>query len=77
MAVHMFSGGTTRRIHRVGLSVRAVNVNDGCIIYAELGQGQHKQGYSSAAKTASQQALDPWLRFFQFQQTARQQASGK
>ena len=43
-------GGGTERTHRVGLSVRAVDVKDGRIIYAELGQGVDKKGYSQAAK---------------------------
>jgi curli biogenesis system outer membrane secretion channel CsgG len=67
---YVVSGGGTEHIHRVGLSVRAVSVKDGRVIYSELGQGESKKGYSEAARIAAQRALSPWMRFF------RQRANG-
>ncbi len=77
VAVSAISGGGTKHIHRVGLSVRAVNVRDGQIIYAELGQGVNKGGYSDAAKQASQRAFRPWTAFFQQRERARVRAEAR
>ena len=73
--VYVVAGSSTRRIHRVGLSVRAVNVNDGTVIYADLGQGHHNEGYSAAAKTASQRALASWQQFYVYQDYMRKQGA--
>ena len=77
LAVYAVAGSSTKRIHRVGLSVRAVNVNDGTVIYADLGQGQHNEGYSAAAKTASKQALALWQQFYVYQDYMRKQEARK
>lgn len=63
-AVHMFSAGGTKTIHRVGLSLRAVSVADGQVIYAELGQGTSEKGYSPALKLAAKEAIRPLALFF-------------
>ena len=64
VAVYVVSGGATERTHRVGLSVRAVDVSDGRIVYAELGQGVDKKGYSQAAKAAAEEVLKPLRHFY-------------
>jgi hypothetical protein len=60
----MFSAGGTKTIHRVGLSLRAVSVADGQVIYAELGQGVSEKGYSPALKLAAKEAIRPLALFF-------------
>lgn len=64
IAVHMVAGGGTKTIHRVGLSLRAVSVADGQVIYAEMGQGTSEKGYSPALKLAAQEAIRPLALFF-------------
>lgn len=64
VGVSVITGGGTERTHRVGLSVRAVDVKDGRIIYAELGQGVDKKGYSQAAKLAADEVLRPLQRYY-------------
>ena len=63
MAVHMVAGGGTKRVHRVGLSVRLVDVSTGLVIYSGLGQGSDREGYPKAAQTAAWKALEK-LRLF-------------
>lgn len=63
-AVYVIAGGSTEHIHRVGLSVRAVDVSDGTTVYAELGQGVDKKGFSEAAKRAADKVLEPLQRFY-------------
>lgn len=64
VAVHMFSGGGTKTIHRVGLSLRAVSVADGQVIYAKMGQGTSQKGYSPALELAAKEAIRPLALFF-------------
>lgn len=63
-AVYVVSGGGTKRIHRVGISVRAVRVSDGNIIYSRQGGGSDPNGYSVAIQQAADQVMKPWRQFF-------------
>ncbi len=63
-AVYVVSGGGTKRIHRVGISVRAVRVSDGNIIYSRQGGGSDLNGYSVAIQQAVDQVMKPWRQFF-------------
>ena len=65
-AVDVVSAGSTKRFHRVGLSIRVVNVADSRVIYANLGQGVSEQGYSEAAKAAAQEAFKSWKQFYEY-----------
>ena len=60
-------GGGTSTNHRVGLSIRAVNVADGGVIYARSGSGAKKSGFQDAATKAAQEAMKPWRQFFEDQ----------
>ena len=58
-------GGGTSTNHRVGLSIRAVNVADGGVIYARSGSGAKKSGFQDAATDAAKKAMKPWRQFFE------------
>lgn len=60
-------GGGTSTKHLVGLSIRAVNVADGGIIYARSGSGSKKSGFQDAATDAANEAMKPWRQFFEDQ----------
>ncbi len=60
-------GGGTSTNHRVGLSIRAVNVADGGVIYARSGSGAKKSGFQDAATDAAKKAMKPWRQFFEDQ----------
>jgi len=70
VSVSIISGGGTKYIHRVGLSVRGVSVTDGRVIYARGGQGVDPEGYTRAAEIAAQKAVTP-LRLFYERQRGR------
>jgi hypothetical protein len=63
-AVVIISGGGTKYIHRVGLSIRAVSVDDGRVIYASSGQGADPEGYTKAAEIAAEKAIKPLQLFY-------------
>ncbi len=62
--VMIISGGGTKYIHRVGLSIRAVSVDDGRVIYARSGQGADREGYTKAAEIAAKRAIRPLQLFY-------------
>jgi len=64
LVVYAVAGSSTKRYHRVGLSVRVVNVADSSVIYANLGQGVSEKGYSDAAKAAADEAFKSWKQFY-------------
>lgn len=63
-AVVVVSGGGTKYTHRVGLSIRAVSVDDGRVIYARSGQGADREGYTKAAEIAAEKAIRPLREFY-------------
>ena len=63
-AVAIISGGGTKYTHRVGLSIRAVSVDDGRVIYARGGQGADPEGYTKAAEIAAEKAIRPLRQFY-------------
>jgi len=65
ISVPYFGGGGTSTNHRVGLSIRAVNVADGGVIYARSGSGAKKSGFQDAATDAARKAMKPWRQFFE------------
>jgi curli biogenesis system outer membrane secretion channel CsgG len=64
LAVYAVAGSSTKHKHRVGLSLRAVNVSDSTVIYADSGSGTSEEGYSDAAEEAADEALKDWLAFY-------------
>ena len=64
LRVSVVEGGETKRMHRVGLFVRAVSVATGRVIYAAGGQGEDKIGYMKAARTAAAEALRDLRAFY-------------
>ena len=64
-AVYAFAAGGTEHTHRVGLSVRAVNVSDARVIYARSGQGQSQEGFAPAAEEAAREAVENLRLFFE------------
>ena len=64
VAVAIVSGGGTKYTHRVGLSIRAVSVDDGRVIYARSGQGADPEGYTKAAEIAAEKAIRPLRQFY-------------
>jgi len=64
VAVSIVSGGATKYTHRVGLSIRAVSVDDGRVIYARSGQGADREGYTKAAEIAAERAIRPLRQFY-------------
>jgi len=70
-AISVLSGGGTKHMHRVGLSVRAVDVNNGQIVYAKLGQGENRKGYTHAAGAAAKEVFGPLQAFYRALDRAR------
>jgi TolB-like protein len=66
-AVYVVSAGETKHKHRVGISLRMVDVKTGEVLYAELGGGESKEGYSDAAKAAAEEAVKPLQKFYERQ----------
>jgi curli biogenesis system outer membrane secretion channel CsgG len=66
-AVYAFSAGGTKHIHRVGVSVRLVDVHTGQVLYAEDAGGKDKEGYAQAAKIAAGRALKPLRDFYEIE----------
>ena len=64
VSVSIISTGTTKYTHRVGLSIRAVSVDDGRVIYARSGQGADPEGYTKAAEIAAEKAIKPLQLFY-------------
>lgn len=60
-------GGGTSTNHRVGLTIRAVNVADAGVIYSEPGSGAKKSGFQDAATVAAREAMKLWRQFFEDQ----------
>lgn len=75
LAITAITSSSTRTIHRVGLSVRAVRVSDGQVIYTDLGEGVSNQGYAGAAEIAAHNALAPWVASFKKRDLVQQQAA--
>lgn len=59
------STGATSYTHRVGVSLRLVNVANGRIVYSKSGTGVDRDGFSEAAEDAVGRALDKLGRFYQ------------
>lgn len=59
------TGEKTTYTHRVGLSIRGVDVSNSRVVFADLGQGVSDEGYSPAAKIAAQKALEKLKRFYE------------
>jgi len=70
-AVYAVAAGGTKHTHRVGLSVRAVNVSDARVIYARSGQGQSQEGYAPAAEDAARKAIENLRLFFEDRNAAK------
>ncbi|MBN1555246.1 MAG: hypothetical protein JXA11_10910 [Phycisphaerae bacterium] len=66
-AVYVVSGGTTSHMHRVGISVRLVDVHTGQVLFAEDAGGKDKEGFAQAAKIAAGQALKPLRDFYEME----------
>lgn len=64
-AVYAISAGGTKHMHRVGISVRLVDVHTGQVLYAEDAGGKDKDGFAQAAKIAATQALKPLRDFYE------------
>ncbi|MBI5725805.1 MAG: hypothetical protein HZA50_17730 [Planctomycetes bacterium] len=65
LAVSVVSGGGTKHIHRVGISVRGINVRDQMVIYAQSGGGVSNEGYSPAIDEAAAKAMSPFVKLKQ------------
>lgn len=66
-AVYIVSGGTTSHMHRVGISVRLVDVHTGQVLFAEDAGGKDKDGFAQAAKIAAADALKPLRDFYEIE----------
>jgi curli biogenesis system outer membrane secretion channel CsgG len=49
--------GSTKRTHRVGVSIRGVDVATGEILFSSWGQGSSQEGYSPAIEQAARQCV--------------------
>ena len=65
LSIYAVGGGGTSTKYLVGLSIRAVNVADGRVIYARSGSGAKKSGFQDAATNAAKEAMKPWRQFFE------------
>ncbi len=65
IAVYVVSGGSTKYTHRVGLSIRAVLVDTGRVVYSGSGQGSDSEGYTKAAQIAASRALRKLKLFYE------------
>jgi hypothetical protein len=70
-------GGGTGTTFRVGISVRAVDVKTGEIMYAKSGTGKDKDGYPKAIDQAAQEALKAWRQFYEAREKLSAPAAGK
>lgn len=70
LAVAVVSGGGTKRIHRVGISVRGVDIKDKMVVYAQSGGGSSNDGYTEAIDEAATKAMAPFVKFKQQNQQA-------
>ena len=64
-AVYAISAGSTKHIHRVGVSLRVVDVDTGEVLYSEDAGGKDIEGFSEAAKMAAGKALKPLRDFYE------------
>lgn len=71
-AVYVVSGGSTSFMHRVGISVRLVDVHTGQVLFAEDAGGKDKEGFAQAAKIAAVQALQPLRDFYEIERGPKQ-----
>jgi TolB-like protein len=71
-AVYVVSGGTTSHMHRVGVSVRLVDVHTGQVLFAEDAGGKDKEGFAQAAKIAAGRALQPLRDFYEIERGPKQ-----
>ena len=71
-AVYVFSGGSTKHMHRVGISVRLVDVKTGQVLFAEDAGGKDKEGFAQAAKNAAARALKPLRDFYEIERGPKQ-----
>lgn len=71
-AVYVVSAGTTSHMHRVGISVRLVDVHTGQVLFAEDAGGKDKEGFAQAAKIAASRALKPLRDFYEIERGPKQ-----
>ncbi|MBN1943765.1 MAG: hypothetical protein JW849_10775 [Phycisphaerae bacterium] len=71
-AVYVVSGGGTKHMHRVGISVRLVDVHTGQVLFAEDAGGKDKEGFAQAAKIAAGRAIKPLRDFYEIERGPKQ-----